>query len=65
MTWAICSSANSKRLAKCCSQHQYPASVFIVLGAIYTPQIGEEQNPAVRGGYEEMFYNIVAAQLSA
>ena len=38
---------------------------FIALGAIYAPQIGKEQNPAVCGGHEEMLHNIVAAQLSA
>ena len=38
---------------------------FIALGAVYAPQIGKEQNPAVCGGHEEMLHNIVAAQLSA
>ena len=37
---------------------------FITLGAVYAPQVGEEQNPAVCGGHEEVLHNIVAAQLS-
>ena len=37
---------------------------FIALGAVYAPQIGKEQNPAVCGGHEEVLHNIVAAQLS-
>ena len=37
---------------------------FIALGAVYAPQVGEEQNPTVCGGHKEMLHNIVAAQLS-